>query len=107
MDHHLTRYKKLKKSIQDLGVVIPGTLRTIYQRCGKANCRCTSGKAQDKHGPYLYWDRKINGSLSSASIKPKHKELIRKGIVNRKKLDSLVREMLKTGEKYVANLKKH
>lgn len=108
MDPKLTRYKKLKKCAHDLGIVIPGTLRTIYQRCGKPNCRCATGKSEDKHGPYLLWDKRkrADGVLSSTSINPNHKKLLQEGINNRRKLEKLVREMLKIGEKYAANLKK-
>ena len=31
-----------------------GSLHTEYKRCGKENCRCTSGRDEDLHGPYYY-----------------------------------------------------
>ena len=106
MDNLLSKYKTLKKNIQALGLVIPGRLRTTYLCCGKANCKCKSGKIEDRHGPYIFWDREIRSGLSSASINPKHKKIIEKGIQNRKQLKKLVTQMLKLGEQYATNLKK-
>lgn len=31
-----------------------GSLHAEQKRCGKANCRCTSGREKDLHGPYYY-----------------------------------------------------
>jgi len=106
MEAKQARYKKIKMRISNLGMAIPGTIRTIYQRCGKSNCSCSSGQISDRHGPYIFWDRKRKGSLSSVSLSADHKKLIQEGIANRKKLEKLVREMLKIGEEYATSLKK-
>lgn len=100
-----TRYKKLKKRLQVLGLVIPGRLRTTYQRCGTANCKCKTGRLEDRHGPYIFWDKKLSRGLSSTSIKPKLKKHIQQGIQNRKILKKIVAAMLKLGEEYAKNLK--
>lgn len=105
MDNLLAKYKKIKKSVQVLGFVIPGRIRTTYLRCGKEGCKCKSGKVEDKHGPYTFWDRQTNTGLSSASINREHKQLLLQGIRNRKKLNKLISEMLKLGEEYVRSLK--
>ena len=31
-----------------------GSLHAEKKRCGKENCRCTSGRDEDLHGPYYY-----------------------------------------------------
>lgn len=31
-----------------------GSLQAEHVRCGKENCRCSSGKADELHGPYWY-----------------------------------------------------
>jgi hypothetical protein len=31
-----------------------GSLHKERKRCGKENCRCTSGREEDLHGPYYY-----------------------------------------------------
>lgn len=99
MEAASARYKKLKQRIQKLGVVIPGTLRSVYKGCGKSYCKCASGEKKDQHGPYLYWDRKINDKLSSRSIKAQHKKFFQTGIKNRKEFEKIRREILALGEK--------
>ena len=106
MKVELARYKKLQKRIQKLGVVIPGTLRVIYQRCGKPSCKCSSGLSKDKHGPYTYWDRKHSGKLTSSSISKKNIKYFKEGIRNRKELDKIYQQMLKIGEKYATKINK-
>lgn len=104
MKSQLARYKKLIRQIQKLGVIFPGTLRTIYQRCGKPTCACASGKAEHAHGPYLYWDRKLNDKLASVSVKVKHKRFFKDGIANRKEFDRIKKQLLILGDniaKYV------
>ena len=99
MKAELARYKKLKQRILKLGVIIPGTLRSVYQFCGKPHCRCSSGEKEDRHGPYIYWDRKINGKLSGLSIQSHHKKFFQEGIKNRKEFEKIRREILNLGEK--------
>ena len=33
---------------------LPGSLHAEKKRCGKENCRCTSVREEDLHGPYHY-----------------------------------------------------
>jgi len=99
MKHELTKYKKLKQRLQKLGIVIPGTLRVVYQRCGKNNCACASGKDENLHGPYIYWDRKVDGRLSSMSVQKDDKKLFQEWINNRKQLEVIVKEMHNLGLK--------
>ena len=37
-------FNRLKKKIQNFGLIIPGTIRTVYLRCGKENCKCQQGE---------------------------------------------------------------
>lgn len=99
------RYKKLKSSIENLRTPVPGTLRTLYQSCGKQNCRCATGKEKDKHGPYLYWDRKIKGKTISRSVTPVQHRFIQKGIKNRLKLEGIIKKCLDEGATLAQNLK--
>ena len=48
---------KLLKS----GSILEGSLITRHISCGNPNCRCSSGKKSDLHGPYYYLSKKIRG----------------------------------------------
>ena len=47
-------FEKLRTAILALGPVVPGTLRKVYVRCGKKNCRCQIGRKSYWHGPYFF-----------------------------------------------------
>jgi len=98
------QHDEFKKKILSLGFVIPGTLRTVYLRCGKKNCRCQTGKKEHRHGPYSFWDRKEGGRLSSRSISTEMVKVLQHWINNRRGLENIVRQMLQQGVK-VANKK--
>jgi hypothetical protein len=106
MKSDLARYKIINLSIQKLGISVPGTLRLVYQTCGKENCKCYSGKQKDKHGPYKYWDRKVHGRTKSLSINDQQYKFIQKGLKNRKKLEKIIQKMLDQGASIAENFKK-
>lgn len=87
------KIKDLKLKIVDFDLATPGTIRTIYTKCGKKNCACqTNEKA--RHGPYCLWDRKVNGKLSSKMVTKKMAAQIKTWIENRKMLEESVTEIL-------------
>jgi hypothetical protein len=93
------QYEKLKMDLFKIGIIAPGRLRTTYLRCGKSNCKCQRAKKQsDKHGPYVFWDRKIDDKLSSMSLKTLEAREIQKWIQNRKKFDQVVEKMKRLGQ---------
>jgi hypothetical protein len=99
METKIIKHKKLMTQLQELGVMLTGRLRTVYKSCGKENCKCVSKNKDDLHGPYLYWDRLVNGKLSGSSINPKKKKFYQKAIQNRKDFDKIRASLLKLGEK--------
>jgi hypothetical protein len=99
-------YEKLKKTIHSLGPVLPGTLRTVYLRCGKKNCRCQSDKKNRWHGPYSFWDRKEGKRLSSRSLTAESAKAIRGWIKNRRLLERIVSKMLEHGVKVTSQIYK-
>ena len=100
------QYEQLKKTIHSLGPVLPGTLRTVYLRCGKKNCRCQSDEKSRWHGPYLFWDRKEGKKLSSRSIPAGSVKIIRSWIKNRRILERIVSKMLQQGVKVASQIYK-
>ena len=93
----LSPLKNIKKRISKLGVAIPGTVREVRLKCGKAACRCQSGKIEDKHGPYFFWDRKVKGKLTSSTVSKEKVAVIREMIENRRRLERLFDRFLVQG----------
>lgn len=94
----------LKKQITELGLPIPGSIQTMYLRCGKKNCRCHKAKDQ-RHGPYYLWYRRVNGKTTTQSIAEEDAPLYRMWIGNREKMDALVQKIVSMGADYAAVFK--
>jgi hypothetical protein len=54
------------KSLNPLHKMIPGVVCMQWVRCGRPNCRCTSGRL---HGPYHYLFWREQGRLRKQYIK--------------------------------------
>lgn len=93
----------LKTKIADFDLAVPGTLRTIYSKCGKAYCACQTDK-KARHGPYILWDRKVAGKLSSKMVSKTMAAQIKKWIENRSKLEKQIQEILIISQAIVSNL---
>ena len=99
-------YHKLKQEIVRLDLAIPGTLRTVYLKCGKVNCRCGGGDKEDKHGPYFFWDRRAKGQLASLTVGKEDIARFRQWIKNREKLERIVEKMLDRGAQIASEIRK-
>lgn len=86
------RYAKLKQELQSVGFVCVGSLQTRFLECGTASCRCHQDPA-NRHGPYHYWTRKVQGKTIAVLLSPEEAEFYREWIQNNRQLDHLVREM--------------
>ena len=43
---------EIKKQLEDIGPMHPGSMSKQYQVCGNPNCRCMNKKNPQRHGPY-------------------------------------------------------
>ena len=96
-------YDKIKMRVQEIGIVIPGTIRETYLICGKDNCKCAQSK-RDRHGPYYFWNRKVGGKLTSKSVNSDQLHQYEEWISNRRRLDEIVEGMLAFGLNYATLL---
>jgi hypothetical protein len=99
MTTELNKFESLKIKLLDVGLVIPGTLRETYHRCGKDYCLCMKSE-EHRHGPYFLWDRRVRGKLAAKSIPKEDVALYKEWIQNRKKMNEIVKKMIECGNKY-------
>lgn len=95
------RYAQLKEELRSLGFVCVGSLQTRYLECGKAACHCHDDPA-NRHGPYHYWTRKVQGRTVAVLIGEEEVMLYREWIENNRALDKAVREMRKVASRALA-----
>jgi hypothetical protein len=97
-DGHLKKYREryaqLKDELPNLGFVCVGSLQTRLLECGKASCHCHDDPA-NRHGPYHYWTRKVQGRSVAVLVSEEHAVLYRRWITNNRTLDRVVHQMRK------------
>jgi hypothetical protein len=96
-------YERIKAKLLRLGLVIPGTIRETYLLCGKKTCACAA-KGGAPHGPYYFWNRKMNGRLTSKSVPKGKLTLYERWISNRRTLEQIVQDLLDFGSNYATDL---
>ena len=95
-------YEELQERIKEIGLPIPGTIHELYSRCGSPTCPCAVDDTK-RHGPYLRWHHKIRGHQYALGITEEMTPVIKRGIVNREKLEKLVNDMLEIGAEHIKN----
>ena len=85
---------QLKKELMALGFVCVGSLQTRQLECGKEACRCHDDPA-NRHGPYHYWTRKVQGRSVAVLLSDDEAVLYRAWIARNRELERVIREMRK------------
>jgi hypothetical protein len=91
------RYQRIKGKFFSIGLAIPGSIRETYLQCGEDWCACAA-KGGPLHGPYYFWNRKVNGKLTSKSIPKAKLGQFRNWISNRQKIEALLQQLLEIGQ---------
>ena len=91
------RLQRVKGKLLSIGLAIPGTIRETYLHCGKKECACAM-KGGSPHGPYYFWNRKVNGKLTSKSISEINLRLYQRWISNRLQIEELLHQLLEIGQ---------
>jgi hypothetical protein len=85
------RHKILAK-ITRIGPILPGTLNTVMNRCGKPRCAC-HGDPPRLHGPYITWTRKLAGKTVTRRLTPEQADRYRPWLENNRQLRQLISEL--------------
>ena len=88
-EHHR---RELLAQITQLGHVLPGSLNTVMNRCGKPRCAC-HGDPPRLHGPYITWTRKVAGKTQTRRLTPEQADHYRPWIENNRRLRELLSEL--------------
>lgn len=79
--------------IRAIGPVLPGSLDSFYNVCGKPGCRCKDKQNPRKHGPYYRLSYSLAGRNSSMYVKQEDVDEARRMVDNYKKLRALTLEL--------------
>jgi hypothetical protein len=94
MDHSKIeqRIGAIKRGLNKLGPMHPGSLSEQYNVCGKPRCRCKDPKKPRRHGPYYQLSFTWRGKSTSRFVRPERVTEIRRKVENYKRFRELVNE---------------
>ncbi len=101
MQAYQERYQKLTARLSETGFIWPGHIQRRYLTCGKPNCVCHKDP-ESRHGPYAYWTSKENGKTVSRLLRPEEADLLEQWIMNRRELETVIRQMKELSKKVVS-----
>jgi len=103
MKDPFVRIQRLLAEVAQLGPMLPGTISTQWNVCGKSGCRCKDPVKPRKHGPYYQLSYTLAGKSSTVFV-PEHKLAQVKGyLAATKRFRSLQVKLL---QEYIALLRK-
>ncbi len=86
------RRRELLTQITQIGHVLPGSLNTVMNRCGKPRCACHAEPPR-LHGPYITWTRKAAGKTQTRRLTPEQADRYRPWLENNRRLRELLSEL--------------
>lgn len=89
---HDQQRRELLAQITQTGFILPGTLNTVMNRCGKPRCACHQDPPR-LHGPYITWTRKVAGKTQTRRLTPEQADRYRPWIDNNRRLRRLIGEL--------------
>jgi hypothetical protein len=93
----LTKIKKvsqIKKMIEQLGPILPGSLSQQWNVCSTPGCRCKDKHHPQRHGPYYQLSYSIAGKSSSFFIKKKELVEVRRRLKRYQRYKKLCQELV-------------
>jgi hypothetical protein len=85
---------QIKRQLQALGPMRPGSLSRQYNVCGKPGCRCKDPKNPRRHGPYYQLNYVFRGRKTSKFIPKEALGQVRGELANYKKFRGLTEQWI-------------
>ncbi len=90
------KIERIKRELDALGDLRPGTLSKQYNVCGVAGCRCKASPPK-KHGPYYQISFTRKGRSGSRFVRRKELATVKRQLKNYTRLRKLVDQWIDLG----------
>lgn len=90
----MKKIKTVKKEIDALGPMLPGSITKQWNVCGTKGCKCKDPDNPVKHGPYYQLSYTAAGKSSTIFIKKEELSEVKRRIRNYKKFKELTKEFI-------------
>ena len=86
------RIETIKRELNAVGPMHPGSVSAQYNICGTPGCRCKDAKKPRKHGPYYQLSYTWAGRHSTRFVRPDQLAAIREKVKQHRRFRELVQE---------------
>lgn len=86
---------EIKKELQTLGEMRPGSLSRQYNVCGVAGCRCKDPRNPKKHGPYYQLSYVHQGKSTSRFVRKQEVKTVKAQLANYKRFRKLMEDWIR------------
>ena len=88
------RVEKIRRELQQVGEMRPGSLNKQLTVCGRPGCRCLDPKKPKRHGPYYQLSYVHQGKSTTQFIQEELVPIVAQQLKNYKKFKSLTAEWI-------------
>jgi hypothetical protein len=88
------RVEKIRRELQRVGEMRPGSLNKQLTVCGRSGCRCLDPKKPKRHGPYYQLSYVHQGKSTSQFIQEELVPIVVRQLKNYKQFKSLTAEWI-------------
>jgi hypothetical protein len=103
MPDDLSRIRQIKESLSQMGPILPGSISTQWNVCGKPGCRCKDPEKPRKHGPYYQLSFTVDGKSSSLFVKKTQLKELRECMKRYRKFRALNTQLLSAYVQWARN----
>ena len=86
------RIAQIKRQLQTIGPMRPGSVSRQFRVCGKPNCRCADPSNPRRHGPYYQVNYVHLGKKGAYFVQPDELKTVRAELTNYKKFRWLINQ---------------
>ena len=86
------KYEKLMAQLCQVGFICNGSMREVYQKCGKLTCSCAHDNEKE-HGPYYIWNLTNKGKQTCRSFSQQQAKSFREYNLNYQKMKSITDQL--------------
>lgn len=85
---------RIKEALAALGPMLPGSISTQWNVCGKAGCRCKDPDRPQRHGPYYQLSFSVGGRSSTLFLRKEEVPEVRACIERYRRFKQLTSELV-------------
>lgn len=94
------KINKLKQDLVSMDYILRGSIKTVYNRCGKKECICHRDENK-RHGPYHLFTKKVKGKTTGRHYSQEEASLLKPYLKKYNRAVEIIRQISELSDKAV------